>query len=124
MCKGNPCIVMSGNKHQVERDYSGPNGLSFVRSYNSKYAYAYNDATNDRFEPLGIGWAGSYLQHLRYSMGGAVAGHMGIPPEWLRAGLHGGCDRRFRLWRRDRRSRRARAGREWQSHRMEVHHRG
>jgi RHS repeat-associated protein len=59
----NPCDVSNGNKYQAETDYRGPNGLSFVRSYNSLSAY--NDSSFSRMpKPLGVGWMATYFQRL------------------------------------------------------------
>ena len=60
LTKGNPCDVLTGNKRQVEVDYTGPGGLGFKRTYNTD---SYRDSVFP-FQPLGKLWFGQYLQYL------------------------------------------------------------
>jgi len=79
ICKGNPCVVTSGNKHQQEADYRahGASPLGFTRSYNSRYAYNYRNGSSTsppRQELVGIGWSASYLQRIDYNADGQYPG--------------------------------------------------
>ena len=61
--RGNPCSTSTGNKHQREDDYTGPN-LPFVRFYNSLFTADVG---------IGYGWMTPY--HKRLAIGGlAIAG--------------------------------------------------
>ncbi|MDX1404619.1 MAG: RHS repeat-associated core domain-containing protein [Woeseiaceae bacterium] len=57
--KSNPCDTKTGNKYQVESDYSttADGGLSFTRYYNSKGPY--KSASG-----MGVGWRHSYSRSL------------------------------------------------------------
>lgn len=62
-CLGNPCYAGSGNKFQIETDYSVPStGLSVVRYYNSLQAL---DPSNDY--GFGVGWSSNLTQHLDFN---------------------------------------------------------
>ncbi len=86
-CKGNPCVVTTGGKYQVERDYqaSGLSPLAFTRSYTSRYAYSYYNTNTSvsppRLEPVGIGWTASYLQHVVYDAQGQYPGLWAFRPD-------------------------------------------
>jgi RHS repeat-associated protein len=80
ICKADPCTITTGNQHEIETDYRTgvPGGLQFVRAYNSNYAYLHykgSSWTFRRAEPMGIGWAATYLQNVSYN---PVAGHPGL----------------------------------------------
>jgi len=63
---GNPCDVSNGNKHQVETDYAGVNGLTFKRTYNSLVAYRHYASYNGMKlrTPLGVAWTATFLQSI------------------------------------------------------------
>lgn len=57
MClKGNPVHPSTGNKFQIETDFTSDDVLSFTRFYNSMGDVDYH---------LGKGWSANYFQHLR-----------------------------------------------------------
>lgn len=50
--RGNPVQAMTGDKHETEVDYVGPDGLSLTRSYHTK--------SLDRRARMGAGWMTNY----------------------------------------------------------------
>lgn len=62
-CAGNPCNVATGNKFQVERDFTvpGPGGLEFTRYYNSMGNYDEVTKTSQGT------WTHTYSRRIVYS---------------------------------------------------------
>jgi len=67
---GNPCNAATGNKLQIEPDYSGPE-LSFVRAYNSLTQIPANAGLGDK-------WTHNYASRL------ALYNGTGAPTAWVR----------------------------------------
>lgn len=69
--KGNPCSLTTGNKFQIENDWSPFNSLlNFKRTYNSLYSNDINLINTWKLQPLdnniiGQGWTHNYNKKLR-----------------------------------------------------------
>ncbi len=62
---GNPTNPANGNKYQIETEYSGPNGLIFVRYYNSRLSTGPYASS----APKGFGatWRSTYERSIQFS---------------------------------------------------------